>query len=172
MSTLIFFVLHLSILAYAVVAGVFLAFSDFIMRALAKTSGHGGVEAMQAINREVFRWVFMTLFLGLAPLSLAISAYATFALTGPAATLITAAGAAYLLGCFAVTVFGNVPMNERLAGMDTTASATRDYWLGTYVPRWRFWNSVRTAACLISAALLMAGVYWLAPGPMQTDCRP
>ena len=39
MSTTFFILLQLSILAYALVAGVFLAFSDFIMRSLALTGG-------------------------------------------------------------------------------------------------------------------------------------
>ena len=71
MSPVIFILLQFSILAYALVGGVFLAFSDFIMRSLAHTSGIGGVDAMQVINREVFRWVFMALFIGMAPVSLA-----------------------------------------------------------------------------------------------------
>jgi len=65
MSILFVFLAQFSILADAILAGVFLAFSDFIMRSLAQTSGTGGIEAMQVINREVFRWVFMALFLGL-----------------------------------------------------------------------------------------------------------
>ena len=48
MSTFMILFLHISVLAYALVAGVFLAFSDFIMRSLAITSGSGGVEAMRA----------------------------------------------------------------------------------------------------------------------------
>ena len=36
------------------------------MRSLAIPGGSGGVEAMHAINREVFRWIFMALFLGMA----------------------------------------------------------------------------------------------------------
>ena len=92
MSTAFVFLIQFAILAYALVGGVFLAFSDFIMSALAMTSGHGGVEAMQVINREVFRWVFMALFLGLAVVSLVIAAYGAFALTGTAGTLIMLAG--------------------------------------------------------------------------------
>ncbi len=67
--SIVFFLILFTILAYAFIGGVFLAFSDFIMRSLAMTGGHGGIEAMQVINREVFRWVFMALFLGLAPVS-------------------------------------------------------------------------------------------------------
>ncbi|NNF72727.1 MAG: DUF1772 domain-containing protein [Rhodobacteraceae bacterium] len=167
MSTSMFLLMQLSILAYALVAGVFLAFSDFIMRSLAITGGVGGVEAMQVINREVFRWVFMTLFLGMAALSVVIAAYAWMGVNGPAGMLILAAALMYLIGCFGVTVVFNVPMNEALAGMDLSSDATRDYWRQTYVPRWTFWNSVRTAAAAISAALLLFALLWMTQSQSQ-----
>ena len=163
MSPFLFYFAHIAVLAYALVGGVFLAFSDFIMRALSVTSGHGGAEAMQAINREVFRWVFMTLFLGLAAVSLALAVYAGFWMTGPVATPVAAAGLVYLVGCFGVTVVFNVPMNEALAGMDLSQEATRTYWSGTYVPRWTFWNTVRTIACGVAAALLLVALTSLSP---------
>lgn len=163
MSPLFFYLTHLAVLAYALVGGVFLAFSDFIMRALSLTGGSGGAEAMQAINREVFRWVFMTLFLGLAAVSLALVVFAALGLTGPAATLVASAGLIYLLGCFGVTIVFNVPMNEALAGMDLSHDATRAYWTATYLPRWTFWNTVRTLACGLSAALLLFALPWLTP---------
>ncbi len=149
---------HVAIIAYALVGGVFLAFSDFIMRSLSRTSGHGGIEAMQVINHEVFRWVFMTLFLGMAVFSATLAGYGAFALTGPASALIMLAGLVYLIGCFGVTAVFNVPMNNALAGMDASRAETREYWLGTYVPRWTFWNSVRTAACIMAALLLALGL--------------
>lgn len=155
MSIWFLFVTQFAIIAYALVGGVFLAFSDFIMRSLAHTGGVGGVEAMQVINREVFRWVFMALFIGMAPVSLAISAYGGFILGGPPGTLMLLAGLVYFVGCFGVTVFFNVPMNETLAGMDVSLDATQNYWTETYLPRWTFWNSVRTTACAVSAALLL-----------------
>ena len=161
MSTAFFFLIQFAILAYALVGGVFLAFSDFIMRSLALTGGYGGVEAMQTINREVFRWVFMALFLGMAAVSIVVAGYGIFGLSGPAGTLIMLAGLVYLIGCFGVTVFFNVPMNEALAGMELSSEATRDYWFQTYLPRWTFWNSVRTIACAISAALLLFGLLWM-----------
>ncbi|MEL7300780.1 MAG: anthrone oxygenase family protein [Pseudomonadota bacterium] len=167
MSTAFFFLIQFTILAYALVGGVFLAFSDFIMRSLALTGGYGGVEAMQIINREVFRWVFMALFLGMAAASVAIAAYGAVSLSGAAGTVIMMAGLVYLVGCFGVTVAFNVPMNEALAGMDLSSDSTRAYWLQTYVPRWTFWNSVRTLACALSAALLLFGLLWLIQGQTQ-----
>lgn len=158
MSPFIYYALQFAIIAYALLGGAFLAFSDFIMRSLAHTGGAGGIEAMQVINREVFRWVFMTLFIGMAAGSLALAVYAAISLSGSAGVLIAAAGLIYLFGCFGVTVFFNVPMNEALAGMDFSADATRDYWADVYLPRWTFWNTVRTLACGASASLLLLGL--------------
>ncbi|MCC0022561.1 MAG: DUF1772 domain-containing protein [Nitratireductor sp.] len=124
MSPSIFILMQFAVLAYALVAGVFLAFSDFIMRSLSLTGGNGGVEAMQVINREVFRWVFMALFLGMAAVSLFFVYYGAKNLNDPAGAWILLAGIIYLIGCFGVTVFFNVPMNEALAGMDLSKSVT------------------------------------------------
>jgi uncharacterized membrane protein len=161
MSSSIFILLQSTILAYAVVGGVFLAFSDFIMRSLSHTSGVGGVEAMQVINREVFRWVFMTLFLGMAAVSVFVVIYSAMNISGGPGMLILIAALLYLVGCFAVTVFFNVPMNEALAGMDVSDPATRDYWTRTYLPRWTTWNTVRTVACVAASGMMLFGLAWL-----------
>jgi uncharacterized membrane protein len=168
MSPFIFIALQLAIIAYALVSGVFLAFSDFIMRSLAHTGGIGGVDAMQAINREVFRWVFMTLFIGMAPVSLAIAAYGGFVAGNGPGIMFVMAGLIYFVGCFGVTVLFNVPMNEALAGMDASSDTTRDYWMGTYLPRWTFWNSVRTIASTLSATLLLVGLLWMTQNQTNT----
>lgn len=162
MSVWFFLLAQFTLLAYALVGGVFLAFSDFIMRSLAHTDGVGGIEAMQVINREVFRWIFMSLFLGLAPVSILVFGYSMVHLSGPEASLIALASAIYLIGCFGVTIAFNVPMNEALAGMDLSDDVTRDYWHRVYVPRWTLWNTVRTMACAVSSTLLMVGLLWMA----------
>lgn len=167
MSPILFYLSHLAVLAYALIGGVFLAFSDFIMRSLAHTGGTGGVEAMQVINREVFRWVFMTLFLGMAAGSLALACYGALVLGGTGGTFVLLSGLVYLVGCFAVTVFFNVPMNEALAGMDLSEEATRTYWAETYVPRWTGWNTVRTISCGLSAALLLFGLLLITQSQSQ-----
>ena len=158
MSSLFFVLLHLTVVAIAFVGGAFLAFSDFLMRALARTPGTGGVAAMQSVNREVFRWVFMTLFLGLVPVCLLIAAYGAWYPGQGAGVWIALAGTVYVLGCFGVTAVCNVPMNTALAGMDPADPATQDYWVDTYLPRWTFWNTVRSVACALSALLMLLGL--------------
>lgn len=147
-----------AVLAYAALGGVFLAFSDFIMRALSLTKGAAGIDAMQSINREVYRWVFMTLFLGLAAASAALAAWGVLVLEPARGWLVAASGLVYLSGCFAVTVVANVPMNERLARLDRDSDAAQAYWVGEYLPRWTRWNTVRAVACIASAALLLQGL--------------
>lgn len=155
MSPTLFLFLQAATLGYAIIGGVFIAFSDFIMRSLARTSGTGGVEAMQVINREVFRWIFMVLFIGLAPVSLGIALYGLIAVGGNTGTLLAAAGLTYFIGCFGVTVCFNVPLNERLAKMSLADASTGTFWQQTYVPVWTRWNSVRGTACVLVAALML-----------------
>ena len=123
---------------------------------------------MQVINREVFRWIFMILFLGMGAVSLFIVVYGVLHVVNPAGMVILIAGLVYLAGCFGVTIFFNVPMNEALAKMDADTSATQAYWTGTYLPRWTFWNSVRTIACTVSAALLLFGLLWMTQTQTQS----
>lgn len=142
-----------SVLAYAVLGRVFLAFSDFIMRSLG--SVESGAEAMRAINQEVFRTVFMALFLGMVPVSLALIVGA-WANEAPLAIVI--AGLTYLVGCFVVTAAGNVPLNNALAAFDAGLVTGTRYWTETYLPRWTALNTMRTLACLVASAALLHAV--------------
>lgn len=141
-----------SVIAYAVLGGVFLAFSDFIMRALGTVGG--GAEAMQAINREVFRIAFMALFLGMVPVSFALALGGW--VNGEVAIVLAAL--VYLVGGFAVTAAGNVPLNNALAAIEAASPEGARYWTQTYLPRWTGLNTVRTAACLVASAVLLVAV--------------
>jgi uncharacterized membrane protein len=148
-------------IAYALVGGVFLAFSDFVMRSLRASSGTAGIEAMQIINREVFHWVLMVLFIGLTPLSLGLAGYATTSLSGSGAVLLQLAAVSYLVMVFGVTAMRNVPLNTMLDGMDVAAGATHQFWVTRYVPDWTFWNTVRTLGCVLSSGLCLTGTILL-----------
>ena len=150
----------LSALAYAVLGGVFLAFSDFIMRALDRVSEPTGVDTMQAINRQVFRALFMPLFIGMAPASLLLIVHEIGWGAAPGSYMIIGAGVLYLLGCFISTASRNVPLNQALDPMDSGSSETHRYWREVYRPRWTTWNSVRTVACLGASALVMFALVW------------
>ena len=66
MNNLLFVLTLCAALGCGLMAGVFFAFSTFIMRALARLQPARGIEAMQSINRTVINPWFLGVFLGTA----------------------------------------------------------------------------------------------------------
>lgn len=147
-------------LSSAMVAGVFQSFSDFVMQGLVRATPAGGIEAMQQLNRTVFRSVFLATFLALVPASIAYATYAFLNMYGLAQRLIVVASLVYVITVFLVTMRGNVPLNERLDKMDHTSAEAADFWQ-TYGRVWTHWNTVRTigstvtAVCYLFAAVVI-----------------
>lgn len=146
-----------SVIAYALVSGVFLAFSGVVMPSLAASNPAGAIQSMQIINRKVFPTVFMVLLIGMAIVSPMLVGWVLWRGAGPAEPWILAAGASYMLGVFIVTLVFNVPMNERLHRMDPQGGIAEAYWR-RYVPGWTFWNTIRWVASAISAACMLIAV--------------
>ncbi len=146
-----------AVIATGLVAGVFLAFSDFVMKALRATSTAPAIEAMQVINRKVYGSAFLVFLLGLAPVTLFIAMYAFATLSGPAAIWVISGGLLYVVGVIAVTMVCNVPMNKRLDALDHSSDEAAAYWQ-IYLSQWTAWNHVRTVASAASAVCLFVGV--------------
>lgn len=138
----------------ALVGGVLLAFSDFVMRGLKQTDGAGGIDAMQQINRTVLRSVFLTTFLVMVPASIAMAVYAGLMLSGSTQLLLVAGAAIYCVTVFAVTMFGNVPMNNRLDALPPASPEAQSYW-ETYAREWTLKNHLRTVGSWVAAGCFM-----------------
>lgn len=151
-------VLAITAVASAVLGGVFYGFSSFIMTALSRIPEAEGVRAMQRINIDVFHVSFMGLFFGLPLVTIGLAVVGWLNLERDAALYITAAAAVQFLGCFLITAFGNVPLNNALARADADSSDGRELWR-KYLRSWTRWNHVRTAACIATAALLLIAAY-------------
>jgi uncharacterized membrane protein len=134
-------------------AGVFFAFSAFVMDGLARAEAPAGIAAMQWINRRAPTPAFLLVWLGTGALCLVLAVWTVLAGGDRRAVLVTAAAALYAGGSIAVTFARNVPMNDALERMDARDAATARYWRA-YVRRWTAWNHVRAAASLAAAALL------------------
>ncbi|MEQ8479543.1 MAG: DUF1772 domain-containing protein [Hoeflea sp.] len=146
------------LIAYAALGGVFLAFSDFIMRSLDLVRNQSGIEAMQVINVEIMRSVFMVLFMGMAVVSIFLVIYAWFYVDGVPGRLIMLSGAVYFAGVFVLTAAGNVPLNNTLAGLEAQTAAALSFWKESYMTRWVGLNSVRTLACFLASGLTLAAL--------------
>ncbi|MFC8345547.1 DUF1772 domain-containing protein [Streptomyces sp. NPDC057280] len=135
----------LGVLGTGLVAGVFCAFSTFVMKGLAALPPAQGVAAMNAINVAALRPAFMLVFVGSAVLC-AVLAVVTFVLLPDDGTVELLVGSAlYLVGSFGVTMVANVPRNEALLELDAGTPEAAAYW-PTYVREWTLWNHVRTVA--------------------------
>ena len=159
MDQLLFAAVLLAALGCGLIAGVFLAFSTFVMKALARLAAAEGIAAMQAINVVVLRSGFMAVFIGTAVICALLLIYSLFRLDESGAIFLLIGSLLYLLGSFLVTIVFNVPRNEALANVAPTDSGSASLWSG-YVAGWTAWNHVRTAAAFVaSASFSIALVY-------------
>lgn len=125
------------------VAGIFFAFSSFVMPALGRVPSEHGIPVMQSINVVVINRSFMTAFLGTAALSIALAAGSYFWWEKASGKLILVASLTYLVGVVGVTRIFNIPLNVALAQIEPGAAHAADVW-AHYLDRWTFWNTVRT----------------------------
>lgn len=156
MQAIITFLLWFSALGCGLVAGLYFAFSSFIMAALGRIDHIHGIAAMNAINSTILNSLFMPLFFGTTIASAALAILAVFRWGQPGASVMLAGGLVYVLGMFVVTVICNVPLNNELA---TAGRGVADVW-ARYLKDWTYWNHVRTCASAIAAALFVAALAW------------
>src|SRR5438046_1052272 len=108
----------LAILGCGLIAGVFFAFSTFVMPALARLHPAQGIAAMQSINVTVINPLFMLAFMGTALACLALGISAVLKWQHPGMTYVLAGSVLYFVGTFLVTIVCNVPLNDALAAAD------------------------------------------------------
>jgi uncharacterized membrane protein len=139
-----------------IVAGAFFAFSSFVMPALGRISPTQAVAAMNSINITALNPGFMTPFVGTGVLSLVVGFRSPFLWNHTGTGLALLASLVYLLGCFAATIFLNVPLNNQLASITEPAAAIA-FW-PQYLKAWTTWNHLRMIAAALSAILFAAAL--------------
>ncbi len=138
-------------LGAGLIAGVFFAFSAFVMRALARLPAAEGIAAMQSINIVVLNPVFLGVFVGTAAACVALMVAAALRWQPPGSAYLLLGAGLYLIGTFLVTMACNVPLNTALATAAPAAPDSAALW-ASYVRDWTAWNHVRTVAALLAAA--------------------
>ena len=140
-----------------VMAGVYFAFSTFIMTSLGRLDQAVGIAAMNAINVDIVRSLFMPLFLGTTVAGAALVVMGALRFSEPGAVSMIAGGGLYVIGMFVVTVVFNVPLNNALAAVQPSAPEASAVWVA-YLKDWVFWNHVRTVASVVASALFIAAL--------------
>ena len=105
--------------------GLYFAFSAFIMTALDRIDQAAGISAMNAINVDIVRSLFMPLFFGTTLASAVLAIMALFRWGEPGSASMLVGGVVYVVGMFVVTMVFNVPLNNALAAADPSSHGGR-----------------------------------------------
>jgi uncharacterized membrane protein len=158
MSALLYAATLVTALGCGLVAGVFFAFSSFVMPALKRLTLERGIAAMQSINELAVTPAFMTALFGTAVACLGLAAWTVISTDGRTTALVLLGGALYLVGAIGVTIVCNVPLNNRLATLHPQSTGAASYW-DEYLTQWTAWNHLRTLGALAAAALLTIALH-------------
>lgn len=142
----------LSAIGCGLIAGVFLAFSTSVMKALGTLLPAQGIAAMQSINVVIINPWFLTPFLGTAVMCACMLVASILRWSDPRASYWLVGSVLYLAGAFLVTMLFNVPRNDALAAVTPTSPEGARLW-AAYLSTWTMWNHVRTVAALAAAVL-------------------
>jgi uncharacterized membrane protein len=136
------------------VAGVFFAFSSFVMPALRQVDPKQGIVAMQSINVSAITPAFMSLLFGTAAACVVLLGLELAGSGGERSGLAIGASVLYILGTIGVTIVRNVPLNNELAALDPESQSVVPFW-ATYVSKWTAWNHLRALSALLAAGMFM-----------------
>ncbi len=148
-----------TVLGCALIAGVFFAFSTFVMKALAQQPTAQGIATMQSINITVINPLFMGAFLGTAAACLFLLISSLSKWHQPGAVYLLFGSLLYLIGTLGVTIAFNVPLNDALAIAKPGSVEGANLW-ARYLTNWTFWNHVRTVAAIAASLSLAIAFYY------------
>jgi uncharacterized membrane protein len=159
MNGLLFVLTLLAALGCAMMAGVFFAFSAFVMKAIARLPAEQGIGAMQAINVAAVTFAFMAALFGTAVACGALVVWALFAWDESFAPYLLIGSALYLVGTILLTIAYHVPRNEALATVEPRGAGAESHWR-RYLSAWTAWNHLRAATALAAAATLTIALHF------------
>jgi len=147
MVNLLYYLTYASAVGAGLLAGVFFAFSAFVMQSLAKLPVEKGITAMQSINSTILQSSFMLVFMGTTVLSVVLGITSFIKLGRTSAIYVIVGSLLIIVGVFLVTAIFNVPLNDTLAVATSGSSEGAQTWR-EYLDRWMPWNHVRTIASI------------------------
>lgn len=139
----------LAALGSGIMAGLFFAFSSFIMTAFSKLPPEQGIAAMNSINVTILNATFGIAFFGTALLCIVLGIASVVLWAQPGSTWLLTGGLLYLIGVIAITVVFNVPLNDALQVISPASPEGTALWT-RYLAEWVPWNHVRTFASIAS----------------------
>ena len=139
-------------LSCATIAGVFFAFSAFVMNGLSQLPPAQGIAAMQSINISAVRPKFMIALFGTAAMCVTLVIRGFLIWGERPAGFLVAGGGIYLVGTILLTIGYHVPLNNGLASTQPNSAEATIPW-AAYLTHWTRWNHVRAAAALVASLM-------------------
>lgn len=149
-----------TLVCFAYMTGLFVAFSNTVMPAFDAVEPEYAVHTMRAVNRKITNPLFLFSY----AISLLVAALtgvlALVADETGSAILFFAATAVYLFGNLVPTRAVNIPLNTMLdkAEIPTDAAEMAALW-SSFSGKWTRWNTLRAVFCAVSVVLIGLGLY-------------
>ncbi len=157
MNSLTIALLWFGAIGCGVIAGVYFAFSAFIMTAFSQLTPANGIAVMSAINDTILRSLFMPLFFGTTLVAAVLFGVGTYGWSEAGSAAMVIGGGSHFIGMFVVTLIFNVPLNNELVRLGAAESAPSPVWT-RYLTNWTMWNHVRTTASVVGAVSFNAAL--------------
>jgi uncharacterized membrane protein len=138
-----------TVVGSGLLAGVFFAFSAFVMSGLQRLPERDGAAAMRSINVTAQRPPLMIALFGVSALCVAMIVRAIATWSQPGAGWLLGGAILTIVGALGVTAAVNVPLNNRLEAGTVAWSK--------FLAGWDPANHARTVLCLAGCAVLLIG---------------
>ena len=149
----------------SLVAGFLFAFAVVAMPGIGSLNDRGFIRAFQVMDGVIQnnQPIFMLVWVGSVVALVTSAVLGIWQLDGARRLLIIFAALVYLLGVQLPTVTINIPLNNKLQTLDVDAmnETTQEAARKDFEPRWKRWNSIRTAFASLASALLIVLLFSL-----------
>ncbi|MBT8293845.1 MAG: DUF1772 domain-containing protein [Eudoraea sp.] len=149
-------VLVLATLLTGLTAGLCFTWNNAVTPGVGQLVDMGYLRSFQEMNRAIINPIFLIVFFG--PFFLHITNIFLFKTSsGTILWLVMVSAALYIIGLVAVTVFGNVPLNELLDKTDLMQASAEELKLlrDKFEVKWNRFHLIRTVSTLLSFLLLL-----------------
>jgi len=154
MQTILLFA---SVLCTGLIAGLFYSYSCSVMGGLARLSNENFLAAFQSIDKAIQNPLFLSNFLGMA-LLLPITTIVVHR-SGSFSWMLLAT-IIYFVGILAVTIGGNIPLNEKVAQfpLSTASAESIAKMREAFENRWNNFHTIRTIASIASFSSVIIAI--------------
>lgn len=149
-------VLVLATLLTGLTAGLCFTWNNAVTPGIGQLVDLGYLRSFQEMNRAIINPVFMIVFFG--PFFLHIANIFLFKTSsGTLLWMVMVSAALYIIGLVAVTIFGNVPLNELLDKTDLMQASAEELKLlrNKFEVKWNRFHLIRTVSTVLSFILLL-----------------